>query len=203
MKGHNISGMRFTRLTAISRVKGKGVWICLCLCGKKKLVKASDLLARKVKSCGCFSRENSAKRQFKHGFRKDKKNTHPIYTCWLNMLDRCRNANNVEFQNYGGKGIKVCARWKTFSNFKDDMLPTWNFGLTIERTNGKKGYSPSNCVWASQKVQANNTSRNRLIAVEGRVGTLAQWSEFTGIKPGTIRARLNRGWAPQAAVQRL
>lgn len=194
VKRRNLTGKRFGKLTAIIPVQGKGNWLCVCKCGVKKEVKGTDLVAGKVRSCGCLFRELAAKRQFKHGFRKNKKNTHPIYRCWLNMKFRCSNPTATGFHNYGGKGIRVCNRWMSFELFFNDMSPTWKKGLTIERLENSKDYCPTNCVWDTRKVQANHTSRNRLITIFGKTKTLSQWSEYSGIPVYKIRNRLNRGW---------
>jgi hypothetical protein len=70
------------------------------------------------------------------------------------MIDRCDNIRNRYFYNYGGRGIKVCERWHKFENFYADMGDP--NGLTLERINNDKGYSPTNCKWATRKDQAKN-----------------------------------------------
>src|SRR5574343_575843 len=76
-----------------------------------------------------------------HGMSK-----HPAYAVWRPMLARCGTPSHPAFKNYGARGITVCARWrKSFENFWEDMGPTYRRGLTLERTNNARGYSPANC----------------------------------------------------------
>lgn len=85
-----------------------------------------------------------------HGLR----NT-PEYSTWANMKSRCFNKNIPDYKDYGGRGITVCNRWLKFENFFSDMGER-PIGLTLERINNNKGYFTSNCIWASQTVQARN-----------------------------------------------
>lgn len=78
------------------------------------------------------------------------------YYCWRDMVARCHNPKTKCYFRYGGRGIKVCDRWKySFENFIDDMgsVPT---GMQIDRVNNDGNYEPSNCKWSTRKEQANN-----------------------------------------------
>jgi hypothetical protein len=81
---------------------------------------------------------------------------HPLYFSWYDMLRRCHNSKHSKYKDYGGRGIFVCKRWHTFSNFVDDMEHTFKSGLTIERKNNDRGYRPSNCKWATMLEQSRN-----------------------------------------------
>lgn len=79
---------------------------------------------------------------------------HPLYNIWISMLKRCYNPNDVSFPNYGARGIDVCKRWWSLKNFISDMGN--RNGLSLDRKDNDKGYSPDNCRWATYSEQANN-----------------------------------------------
>ena len=118
---------------------------------------------------------------------------------WFKMKSRCYNHKHKQYNDYGGRGIKICKRWLNYYNFEDDMLESYQnhveeYGeknTTIERVDVDKDYEPSNCRWATRKEQANNTRRNKIIA-EGL--TIAQFSEKYNIPYYTVLKRLRTGW---------
>ena len=78
------------------------------------------------------------------------------YNSWKNMKERCTVKSRVEYENYGGRGIRVCERWllhgEGFRNFLADMGPR-PIGKTLDRINPQGHYEPTNCRWADAKVQ--------------------------------------------------
>jgi hypothetical protein len=71
------------------------------------------------------------------------------------MLARTTNAARHNFKYYGGRGIAVCERWKSFENFLADMgeRPA---GTTLDRIDVNGNYEPGNCRWADAKTQIAN-----------------------------------------------
>lgn len=104
----------------------------------------------------------------------------PTHIVWMAMNERCNNKNHANYARYGGRGIQVCKRWKRFETFLADM-GTRPAGMSIERINNSKGYSPKNCIWASPRRQANNRRSNRFIIYRGEKLTVMQLSRKLGV----------------------
>ena len=127
---------------------------------------------------------------YKVGFAMNKK----LYWVYYAMIQRCYMANCKQYFRYGGRGIRVCREWledKTLF-YKWAIEQGYREGLTLDRIDNDKGYSPENCHWVDYKVQGNNTRRNHLITYKGQTKTMKQWSEELGINYSTLRNRINR-----------
>lgn len=103
-----------------------------------------------------------------------------MYFRWAAMLGRCHRPRDPSYPRYGGKGIKVCARWQTsFDNFMEDMGYPSSPDLSLDRIDSCGNYEPSNCRWADIITQGNNRSGTHLIDVNGKQMTIAQaWRKF-------------------------
>jgi hypothetical protein len=124
----------------------------------------------------------------------------PTYNAWKHMLDRCRLKTHKQWSNYGGRGITVCQRWENFVNFLADMGCRPD-GLSLERTDNSKGYSPSNCRWATQREQMRNMRKNRVFTIDGVTACLASQAERFKINNRTVTRRLNFGWPMEEAFK--
>jgi len=81
----------------------------------------------------------------------------PEYRAWQMMKNRCYNTRSKDYPYYGGRGIAVCKRWvDSFPNFLEDMGRRPSPLHTLDRIKTARGYSPSNCRWATRKVQSRN-----------------------------------------------
>lgn len=132
----------------------------------------------------------SAKRnsQQTHGMRNSR-----VYAIWTGMISRCRIPSATSYENYGGRGIKVCDRWLRFEDFLADMGEP-ALGQSIERNDGDGNYEPSNCRWATRVEQNRNQRDLRYVEFRGESKCLSAWAEEVGSTFGTLKARINRGW---------
>src|SRR6266487_506032 len=97
---------------------------------------------------------------FRHGHATRKKGITGTYRSWANMLDRCKSKRRSDYPRYGGRGIRVCRRWRDFARFLEDLGPRPP-GLQLDRIDNSRGYEPGNCRWATPKQQANNRRPRR------------------------------------------
>lgn len=134
----------------------------------------------------------------KHGH-NSRGNPSKTYTTWSSMIQRCQNPKERSYSRYGGAGITVCKRWQKFENFLADMGVKPD-GLTIERIDSKKGYSPNNCKWATVMEQNRNRKNTRFFTYDGRTQTLSEWSREFKINPDTLSSRLKLGWSFSKAI---
>ncbi len=190
-------GKTYNRLLVVDEShqdnRGKRYYSVRCVCGTDKVIRGDIIRGHKVKACGCLHRESARSLGLSKATHRMGKTL--TYKTWSSMKDRCFNINNVHYHHYGGRGITVCKEWAdSFESFYSDM-GTKPKGLTIERRNNNLGYYKENCSWENAKTQANNTRGNRHITHNGKTLTVAQWSDITGIKYGTIHARVRYGWS--------
>lgn len=117
------------------------------------------------------------------------------YRAWRSMWRRCTCPSQQSYPLYGGRGIKVCERWRTFDFFLADMGDRPE-GCSIDRIDPDGDYAPENCRWASAKQQARNRrGRCHYLHHGGETLTIVEWSERTGIHHSTILRRVSvLGW---------
>ena len=189
-------GDKYNRLTAVQFDHRRGstqYWLFKCECGNKKVLQVNNVKSGNTKSCGCLKKGRIAI----HGMSYSRE-----HITWASMKARCCNKNAPDYKNYGGRGIKVCDRWKnSFKNFYKDMGKRPK-GMTLDRIDNEKGYYKENCRWATNKEQQNNKRSNHLLTYAGKTLTITQWENETGIKRNTLYARINRcGWSIDKALK--
>jgi AP2 domain len=92
------------------------------------------------------------KKRESHGLRHS-----PEYGIWCGIKKRCYNKNCRQYNDWGGRGIKVCDEWlNSFISFLEDMGPRPSPKHSIERINNSGNYEASNCKWATASEQASN-----------------------------------------------
>jgi hypothetical protein len=123
------------------------------------------------------------------------------YRLWGDMIQRCENPNNKAYDNYGGRGISVCDRWRnSFEYFLYDMGFRPSDKYSLDRIDVNRGYFPENVRWATREQQRNNTRTNRFITAYNRTYSVMIWSRLSGLNRHTIRMRIKRGATPEEAI---
>ena len=117
------------------------------------------------------------------------------------MKSRCENPNDPQFENYGGRGINVCAEWAaSFPDFLRDMGAR-GINTTLDRIDVNEGYSLRNCRWAGPEMQARNKRNNRMVLFEGATMCLKELSILSGVPYQRLHERIvRRGWSVSDAV---
>ena len=213
-KGEDLTGRKFGRLTVLSRSDFTGhgktpkvYYNCLCDCGNTTVSRSDQLKNGEAKSCGCYWREKASAYMKEHppqpryGDSRER-----IHNIWYLMKYRCEDPTSPAYNNYGGRGIKVCEEWGNgdagYFAFKQWAMDNgYSENLTIDRIDNDGDYSPENCRWVDVYEQANNKRNNHYIEYNGETHTLKQWSDIVGIPYKTLHNRVKSlGWDFQRAI---
>lgn len=110
--------------------------------------------------------------------RSDGKTKHPLYRTYIGIKSRCYDSNHMYFDNYGGRGIKICDRWlgvDGFDNFINDIGMRPSRTHILGRIDKNGNYEPSNCRWTTplnhgrgKHLAKNNTSGCTGVTWDGR-----------------------------------
>jgi len=191
----DLTGQKFGRLIPIKYL-GNYKYLCICDCGKEKIIYKYSLTNGDTKSCGCLNIERISemgKSNKIHGHDSINKRS-KIYQVWAGMKQRCNDKNMIQYKDYGGRGIKICKRWQGnngFINFLKDMGLPPTPKHQLDRIDNNRGYNKNNCRWATRKEQSRNRRSNRIICFHGKKQCLSAWAEEYNIKPSTLSARIN------------
>lgn len=162
---------------------------CKCIvCGKETLKVASNIKHCETQYC----RHNEKKQQSK----SIKLNVpNKLRICWRNMNKRCYEETDIQYPNYGGRGIKVCDEWhNSLKVFVDWALNSgYSDNLTIERIDVNGNYCPENCTWIPKEQQSRNTRKSRIFEWKGQFLTVAEIARMENISQYTLYCRLNKG----------
>lgn len=168
-------------------------WICRCVCGEERRVRGGHLSGGRSSGCGCSADKKFAASLKSHGMSRS-----PEYQSWKMMKHRCSNDNYTQYEDYGGRGIKVCERWESFESFYKDMGDRPK-GTTLDRIDHNGDYSPENCRWATTTVQNNNSRHVRLLTHAGETMSVSAWADRIGITQQALQGRL-KNWSVDRAL---
>lgn len=194
--------MTFGRLTVLEKSSqdkhGHTHWVCVCVCGKTKIIDGGALKRGLTLSCGCLGDEKRKTSSLRHGAANTK-------LAWIrtSMIQRCTNPKSVSYKYYGGRGISVCEDWSNnptsfyvwaYSNgYKD--------GLSIDRIDNDGNYEPRNCRWVPKKDQVLNTRKVKFLSYKGETLHISEWARRFGLTSSIISGRLKRGWSIKETLE--
>lgn len=137
--------------------------------------------------------------RYKHTIEENKS----LWYRWSNIKRRCLRETDARYDEYGGRGIKMCQEWlESFDNFADWALSHgYEEHLTIERIDVNGDYCPENCKWIPRKEQAFNKRQTIWVDYRGRHIQLMKLCDELGLKYDTIHNRVTKmGWDIERAI---
>lgn len=199
----DLSGSRFGHLRIVGYSGRKGhnhLWAVVCDCGGRTYALGSNLTRGNTRSCGCLHSAVTKAVKTVHGM-----DGSPENIAYHSMIARCRRpGNNRHYE----RGVTVCERWTAGENglsgfecFFADMGRRPSPDHSVERNDNSGDYTPGNCRWATRQEQNSNTTRNRYLVYRGQRITLQDAARIAGLGHTTVRARLERGWSVEAAIE--
>ena len=125
------------------------------------------------------------------------------YVIWTAMIQRCEYEKHVLYRNYGGRGIRVCERWRSSSAaFVDDVGRRPSPQHTLDRIHNDGHYEPGNVRRCSKRDQRRKSRQSRSLTIWGETRPLIEWSDKYGVHPATVAGRIRRGWSLEDAVSK-
>lgn len=156
-------GEKFTRWTVISEESLPGErrrFLCRCECGNEKIVDGPSLRIGASRSCGCLIGDTAKRVLTKHGDNRGNKPV-PEYVAWTSMKNRCTNQKCGRYDDYGGRGIRVCPEWTaSYEAFLVHVGRRPGPEYSLDRYPDNDGnYEPGNVRWATREQQRINQRR--------------------------------------------
>lgn len=199
MKPKDLSGQVFGMLTVVGRAEKASTWIVRCQCGAERVIKGKSF--GRAKSCGCARRmprpAHVVAAHTKHGLAGS-----PTYTSWSAMKQRCYNPKTTGYASYGGRGIRVCDRWReSFEAFVADVGERPSLRHSLDRYPDVDGhYEPGNVRWATTREQGRNKRNTHRAKVAGESVALIDLSEKFGLNRHAVQRRIKAGWDETVAT---
>lgn len=166
---------------------------CLCSCGNICEIRFDSI--GKTNSCGCLKKEQDKINLIKN--HKHRLSHSKLWNTYYGMKKRCYDKNDKRYDDYGGRGIKVCDEWlSSFENFVNWAINNGfenSKDISLDRIDNNSNYSPKNCRWANAKTQSRNRRSNLKIFFEGKYTTAMELSEKVNLPYKLVYDRIKRG----------
>lgn len=183
-------GQKFNMLTVIRRmpkIDKVTRWECRCDCGNIVCVTDTHLTRSKncVKSCGCLRPEFHYMSHTR------------LYRIYSGMKSRCNWPSHHAYNDYGGRGIKVCDEWNdSFICFYEWAIKNgYSDSLTLDRIDNDGDYSPDNCRWTDMHNQSVNRRNTVMFTLHNETKPLIEWCREYGVSYSTAYGRIFKyGW---------
>jgi hypothetical protein len=131
----------------------------------------------------------------KHGMSKTR-----TYKIWGGMIDRIEHPKGESGKRYGGRGITVSPKLRTFEGFLS-VLGECPEGMSLDRINTNGNYEEGNVRWATASDQAKNRSTTVFYTYQGKTQCIRDWAIEYGIDENCLRGRLRKyGWPLEKAL---
>jgi len=166
-----------------------------CFCGNTFKTRPYRIKTGYTRSCGCLYGKNSLTHGHSAGLKPSS-----TYNSWASMKRRCSCKTSDNWKYYGGRGIKVCARWSgSFENFLNDMGER-PIGTTLHRVDNDGNYTIDNCIWLSEAKQRRYKNNAVYMTLNGTRKLMLDWCEELGLKRAVVYLRHQRGWPDHEAL---
>lgn len=162
-----------------------------CDCGNKLQANIAWVRNLNTTSCGCVRVKAITAKNTTHT-QAPRNKASGAYRSWQAMHQRAGKVKNYLH-------VRVCKRWETFEGFYTDMGDRPE-GMSIERLNSLGDYEPNNCVWATAKQQAQNTSQTKLITINGETHSIQEWCRIKNIGYQIVKQRRRRGMSIEDSI---
>ncbi len=195
LEGFENSGIRVIRLLDKRYISPKGYsirqWLVLC----KSCLQEFPILAhsiKKTKSCGCRGQAYKYK-------------THPLYSRFCKIIDRCENSSCPAYKDYGGRGVKICNKFREdFEFFVSRVGLPKHPQDTLDRPDNNKNYSCGECEecinnrwlfnlrWATKSQQASNRRTTKVVTINDKLMSMKEGCRFHGLKYKLVHQFIQR-----------
>jgi len=136
----------------------------MCDCGDISIKAYHAVKCGGIKACMNCSIKKRTGAIRTHGLAK-----HDLYRKYRDMIKRCENPRVDRYNCYGALGIKVCKEWRTdFKAYYNWCMENgWKKGLSVDRIDVNKDYSPDNCRIVELIEQHFNKRNTIYVVIDG------------------------------------